>query len=140
MTTIMFDSMINIGKALKYLFISQNGFTHLPHQIFMEGNFTELIELYAENNLIRNVAELEERAYGVKRRPIYLQKKQHFSAFTTTPNIVKLYLQNNLIEMINNTDFCGLQGLELLNLQSNVLNETHIQEEGFKCLPVMNDL
>ncbi|VDI49932.1 Hypothetical predicted protein [Mytilus galloprovincialis] len=140
MTTIMFDSMINIGKALKYLFISQNGFTHLPHQIFMEGNFTELIELYAENNLIRNVAELEERAYGVKRRPIYLQKKQHFSAFTTTPNIVKLYLQNNLIEMINNTDFCGLQGLELLNLQSNILNETHIQEEGFKCLPVMNDL
>ncbi|XP_063418986.1 protein artichoke-like [Mytilus trossulus] len=128
------------GSNLRLVFISQNGFTHLPHQIFMEGNFTELIELYAENNLIRNVAELEERAYGVKRRPIYLQKKQNFSAFTTTPNIVKLYLQNNLIEMINNTDFCGLQGLELLNLQSNVLNETHIQEEGFKCLPVMNDL
>ncbi|CAC5416022.1 unnamed protein product [Mytilus coruscus] len=45
MTTIMFDSMINIGKALKYLFISQNELTHLPHQVFMEANFTELIEL-----------------------------------------------------------------------------------------------
>ncbi|CAC5377833.1 THBS2S [Mytilus coruscus] len=140
MTTIMFDSMINIGTALKYLFISQNGLTHLPHQIFMEANFTELIELYADNNLIKNVTELVESAYGVKLRPTYLQKKQQFLAFSTTPNIVKLYLQNNLIEMINNTDFCELQLLQLLNLRSNQLNETHIQEEGFKCLSVMNYL
>ncbi|XP_052067221.1 carboxypeptidase N subunit 2-like [Mytilus californianus] len=90
MTTIMFDSMINIGKALKYLFISQNGLTHLPHQVFMEANFTELIELYADNNLIKNVTELGESGYGIKLRSTYLRKKKLLVAFSTTPNIVKL--------------------------------------------------
>lgn len=40
------DKSLSINNDIYFRFISQNGFTHLPHQIFMEGNFTELIELW----------------------------------------------------------------------------------------------
>ncbi|XP_063400248.1 protein artichoke-like [Mytilus trossulus] len=135
MTTILFNSMINIGKSLKNLFISDNALTHLPHQVFTEGEFPLLTDLHADHNSITNITDLDEKGYGVTLRSTFLQRQKNLIPFGNTTNIRTMYLEYNRIEQIYDSDLCELVNLQTLYLQTNRLNENNIEENAFKCLP-----
>ncbi|XP_071121965.1 uncharacterized protein [Mytilus edulis] len=135
MTTILFNSMINIGKSLKNLFISDNALTHLPHQVFTEGEFPLLTDLHADHNNIQNITDLDEKGYGVTLRSTFLQRQKNLIPFGNTTNIRTMYLEYNRIEQINNSDLCQLVNLQTLYMQTNRLHENNIEEDAFKCLP-----
>ncbi|VDI40737.1 thrombospondin 2/3/4/5, partial [Mytilus galloprovincialis] len=134
MTTLIFNSMINVGKSLKYLFISSNALTHIPHQVFMENSYDNIVQLHLDNNAITNVTELDANGYGATLQSTYNEKKVHLDPFSTMSNLNILYLHGNAITHITSTDYCRLTSLTELYLTDNELTEDNMDVDSFTCV------
>ncbi|XP_052065857.1 protein artichoke-like [Mytilus californianus] len=140
MTTLIFNSMINVGKSLKYLFISSNALTHIPHQVFMENSFDNIIQLHLDNNAITNVTELDANGYGSTLRSTYNEKKVQLDPFSTMSSLNILYLHINAITHVTSTDYCRLTSLTELYLNQNELTEDNIDDDSFTCVTTLQIL
>ena len=78
--------------------------------------------------------------HSIAYHPLALTPYSVKLAMQITECFICRYLQSNLIEIVNNTDYCQLKVLVYLRLDSNRLNETTIEEDGFKCLPTLTTL
>ncbi|XP_052773067.1 uncharacterized protein LOC128211948 isoform X3 [Mya arenaria] len=140
LATIAYDAFQNINDNLQELFVSSNALTTYPHQVLEEDHYPNLVKMHADNNLISNLTEFGTEAFPTNQYFLHAQRFAAFTPFSATPNIVIMYLQNNLITTINTTDLCELQALEELYLSDNKIRESLMDVDCFACLPVLNSL
>lgn len=140
MKTIAYDAWFNIGNNLKELFVSSNALTTYPHQILEEGYYPNLLIMHADNNNIQNMTEYGAEAFAISQFYLYAQRLQTFVPFSKYPNLTIMYINNNVITYINNTDLCKLKKLSELYIGSNLIRESTMDIDAFACVPVMNIL
>ncbi|KAJ8299288.1 hypothetical protein KUTeg_023348 [Tegillarca granosa] len=137
MTEIYYDAFHNINPHLTNLWISSNALKRFPHPALNQQNYSELQEVYADNNQISDLMEYSENSFQVSMRYIHVTQNATFKPWENYRNIRKFWLSSNSISGFNSSDLCNLTVLEELNLNNNLLEDSTFPVDIFNCSPAL---
>ncbi|XP_071956897.1 uncharacterized protein [Antedon mediterranea] len=134
LSVIMYDAFQGIGDELVNLWLSDNALTTFPHPVLSEESYPKLNFVYLDHNFIRNITLYAEDAFTSSALTYYKYRFNLHDPFLMLSSVTSLDLSNNYIKGIREDDMCNLQSLKILDLQSNLLDETTMETESFSCL------
>ncbi|XP_064635829.1 uncharacterized protein LOC135493010 [Lineus longissimus] len=133
MAAVMSGSMANM-KKLTTLYLGTNALKTFPHPALSNEEWPNLKSVHVDNNRIRNPTEYGLEAYPPLMATAGVIRMRQHKKWVTTPDINELNFANNLIKLVTPDEFCALKRLRVLQLNSNLLDETTLPAKAFDCV------
>ncbi|KAK3582849.1 hypothetical protein CHS0354_039999 [Potamilus streckersoni] len=137
---IVHDAWSGIGQSLKYLYISENSLISFPHAVLCPESYPSLLRIHADYNQISNSTELGLESFHASELWLYEIKRQNCAPFSSYPILTHLFLNNNRLRHVYNTEFCEMESLVYLYLQNNEIIDVKLYSTASPCLPVLLEL
>ncbi|XP_022091637.1 uncharacterized protein LOC110979841, partial [Acanthaster planci] len=139
LASIQYNAFSGIGGNLTELYLSSNALPYFPHAVLSEETYNRVVDLHIDNNMITNITEFNIDQFS-NDPVLYNYKQTLHDPFSKLLSVNRLYLQSNSIQGINLEDLCQMMVLRELDLSSNQLTVTTLDDHAFQCLTYLTTL
>ncbi|KAL3880478.1 hypothetical protein ACJMK2_032714, partial [Sinanodonta woodiana] len=137
---IVHDAWSGIGQSLKYLYISENRLSSFPHAVLCPESYPSLLRIHADFNQISNSTEFGRESFHASELWLYEKQMLECAPFSTYPILTHLFLNDNKLQHVFNTEFCEIESLNYLYLQNNDIIDVKLYSTASPCLPNLLEL